>query len=308
LVENSDAVDCDPVTFDGSSERYEIIAESIRYSDKLVGSRGLTGTIHKIKNHLRSGTRVVTGQILLEVGPNELAAWLPRILGNAAAGTTYTTSTTFSTRPFDIFVRRDQGDAYYRNCVVNAATLRSRSSIGNGEQQVMTLMLDILGFEEHLDQTWPVTEPALPTSNRLYWLHGDGKLTLAGTEYYFDAFNLTVNNNLIPYTRNHLQLTCLQSGGQHINLSMPTPLTAAAYTAYYETRFEGAAVVSFLGTKNLTGVTPGSAYNTTITMSNVIQERKTPSTSGMGEIPLVLDLEAYRSGTTEPISIVNAIT
>ena len=45
-----------------------------------------------------------------------------------------------------------------------------------------------------------------------------------------------------------------------------------------------------------------------ITLPDLRQTRVTPATGGPGEIPLSLDLEAYRVGgasPTEPISIVN---
>ena len=85
LVEESDLTNCNPATFSDSSERYEILNESIRFTDVLLGGNGLTGTIDKIGNHTRHGARVVVGEFSLEVGPYELAKWLPRILGKAGA-------------------------------------------------------------------------------------------------------------------------------------------------------------------------------------------------------------------------------
>lgn len=326
--------DCPPATFDASSERYEIISETIRYTDNLVGSRGLTGTIHKIKNHLRSGVRIVYGQILMEVGPYELINWMPRVLGSPASAVTgagtdasplvVTTTGVFNLRPFDIMLSRDIVDGsgdnvaqIYRHCGVNRAMFRTRASVGdNQEDQVMQMMLDIIGYEEHVyvDDTappyhlWPDPGPSLPTDLRLYWLHGDGRLYLdapaASTEYYYDALNLSINNNLRPYTRNFNRVTCLQSGGQHIRLQMPTPLELTnSYAEAYAERFEGEIDLDFLGTKNLTDYDPEDKYKTLFNFPKVIQERKTPNTSGRGEIPLWLDFEAYREDTTEPITV-----
>ena len=310
LVEESDLANCNPATFDTSSERYEILSESIRFTDNLLGGNGLTGTIDKIGNHTRHGARVVVGEFSLEVGPYELDNWLPRILGKAASGSTFTTDETFDLLPFDIMLKRDQGTVTYRRCSVSAATLTSTASIG-GAEQVTRLTLRVLGYEEH-DTTYPATPPSLPTEERLYWLLGDGKLEMTPeggslTEYYFDAFSLRIDNNLTPKTRNFLSVTCVQTNGRQIRLRVRTPYTSSSHTNLYINDFKGQGVLSFLGSKN---PEVPSAYSTVITLPELRQTRITPNTAGRGEIPLSLDLEAYRSasasGTIEPITITNA--
>ena len=314
LVEDSDIVgDYDPATFDSNSERYEFLRETITYSDVLLGGNGITGGIDPIAAHLRSGTRIVHGQIFMEVGPVELSAWLPRIFGNTDTPPTFTTAETFDLTPFDLFIRRDQGDSLYRHCAVNSAAFRCRASI-EGEEQVMQMMLDIIGYQEHGAETWPVTEPALPSSNELYWLLGDGKLSLdvdgdatlqADEEYYFDAFNLLIDNNLVPQTRNFLRVTCLQSRGRKIRLQVSTPYMSSTHTDLYISRFDGKGQLNFLGTKNLSG-TSESTYTTTIDFPRLVQTRRTPNVSGPGEIPLSLDLEAFRTSSAEPITVTNS--
>ena len=294
---------CDPATFDANSTRFEILDENVQYKDKLLGGNGLTGGVDPIGAHIRSGTRIVHGRILLEVGPYELDWWLPRILGNANVGDTFETDEVYNLMPFDLMMKRDQGTVIYRHCSVNQAVFRSRASI-EGDEQIMQLGVDIIGYEEH-DATYPVSEPTLPANDRLYWLLGDGALTLDSTEYYFDAFNLAINNNLLPQTRNFLNITCLQSQGRSIKLQVSTPYTSDSHTDLYISRFDGPGVLNFLGTKNLTG-TP-SGYVTTFTFARLIQTRQTPATRGHGEIPLSLDLEAFRTSVAEPIVVTNTI-
>ena len=308
LVEDSNT-DCTPVTFSSSSERYEILSENIRYTDTLLGGEGLTGTIDTIGNHLRHGTRVVAGSIVMEVGPYELDHWLPRILGNAAAGTSFTTDETFDLLPFDIIIKRDQGVAQYRQCSVSSATFTSTASIG-GQGQVMRMTLQIIGHEEH-DGGWPATPPALPTAERLYWLLGDGKLEMTQTggsqvEYYFDSFSLRIDNNLQPKTRNFLKVVCIQSTGRQIRLRVRTPYTTASHTNLYINDFKGSGILSFLGGQaNHNNMEVDALYTTVMTLADLRQTRITPNTSGPAEIPLSLDLEAYRTGSSEPIAITN---
>lgn len=310
-VEDSDTTNYLPATFDSNSERYEILNEDVQYTDLTLGGNGLTGGLDPIINHLRSGTRIVYGDILMEVGPYELEKWLPRILGNPPDGNTFTTAETFDLTPFDILMKRDQATLHYRHCAVNRAVLRSRATI-DGDEQIMQLMMSVIGYEEHSTTSWPEPEPPLPDGNRLYWLHGDGKLTLptgtsdAQEEYYFDAFNLMIDNNLLPMTRNFLEITCLRSLGRRIRLQVSTPYTTTSHSKLYVSKVDRAqGVLSFLGTKNLSGTTE-EPYTTIFTFPNLFQTRRTPSTRGHGEIPLSVDLQAYRNGTTEPISVENS--
>ena len=320
LVEGSNT-DCTPVVFSNTSERYEILSENIRYTDTLLGGEGLTGTIDTIGNHLRHGTRVVAGSIVMEVGPYELDHWLPRILGNPSAGPTFATDETFDLQPFDVIIKRDQGVAQYRQCSVSSATFTSTASIG-GQGQVMRMTLQIIGHEEHdvgsenPSAGWPSTPPALPTTERLYWLLGDGKLQMtpatgedgAGVqvEYYFDSFSLRIDNNLQPKTRNFLKVVCIQSTGRQIRLRVRTPYTTASHSNLYINDFKGSGVLSFLGGQaNHNNLEVDTLYTTVMTLADLRQTRITPNTSGPAEIPLSLDLEAYRTSTAEPISIAN---
>lgn len=309
-VENSDLVNCNPATFDANSERYEILAENIRYTDTLLGGNGLTGTIDSIGNHLRHGARVVAGSFTMEVGPHDLTYWLPRIFGNAAAGTTFATDETFDLKPFDIMLKRDQGTVTYRRCSVASATFTSTASIG-GQSQVMRMTLQILGHEEH-DTTWPDPGPSLPTSERLYWLLGDGKLEVtpdggSQTEYYFDSFSLRIDNNLVPKLRNFLKVTCIQTNGRQIRLRVRTPYTATSHSNLYINDFQGSGLLSFVGSMaNHNNDEVPSTYSTVVTLPDLRQTRRTPATQGREEIPLTLDLEAYRTSSAEPITVVNA--
>lgn len=303
LVENSNTSDpCDVAVFNANSERYEILAENIRYTDVLLGGNGLTGTIDRTGIHTRHGARVVTGQFTLEVGPYEIASWFPRILG----GSELSTAETFNLNPFDIMLKRDQGTVIYRHCGVRSAVLNAASSV-SGPEQVLRLTIDILGFEEH-SATYPDPAPVLPSTDRLYWLIGDGQLLLNPTngsqgEYYFDSFSLRIDNNLTPILRNFLNVTALQSRGREITLRASTPYTAASHTALYIDYFEGSGILQFLASKS--DETP-LTYSTVINLNDLRSTRRTPNATGPGEIPLFLDMKAHRQGSTEPLTMTNA--
>ena len=318
-VEPSDvSPPCDPAVFDDNSERYEILSERIVYVDNVVGSRGLTGTLDPIANHLRPGARVVMGQMLMEVGPYELANWLPRILGNDASGTTYTTTTDHELKPFDVLIKRDINTLLYRHCVVSSAMFQGREgTLDNPEQQVVRMGLSFIGVEEHCLDTavtpaplaWPDPEPSLPVDQRLFWLHGDSQLEMdnpTATAYPIDAFNLMIDNKLVYKTRNTLRVNTMRSSGREIRLQTPTPYTADTHSKYYCDRFDGRGRLHFKGTKNLAGGAEED-WITQFEFPRLYQTLKTPTAAGRGEMPLALDLTAYRTATTEPIIITNQL-
>ena len=305
LVEDSDVVDpCVVATFDDQSERYEILSENIRYTDTLLGGSGLTGTIDKVGVHTRHGARIVTGQVTMEVGPYELEKWLPRIMLKDGPSP-FTMDETADLNPFDIMLKRDQGTVIYRHCAVRGAVFNAVASIG-GNEQVMRMTLDILGYEEH-DATYPATPPDLPSSPRLYWLLGDGKLTLdtptVNTEYYFDSFSLRIDNGLTPLLRNFLRTTCIQSRGRDVTLRLRSPYTSGSHSNLYISDYSGECVLNFLGTKN---DEVDNLYVTTFTFPEVHQIRRTPSTRGPGEIPLAVDFTAYRTSSAGPLTVTNS--
>ena len=311
LVEDSILTgDCPPATFDSESYRQEFLTENIQYTDTVLGGSGLTGTVDPIYAHLRPGTRMVFGRLVMEAGPNELAFWLPKILGNPASGTTYTTNETFDAAPVDIMMNRDQGTVIYRHMVPNRALLSARASIG-GAEQVVQLAIDFIGYEEH-DAVWPDPAPSLPETEHLFWLLGDAKLELdtnnpgPADEYYFDAFNFMVDNNLLPQTRNFLRITCLQSRGRKFRLQASIPYTSDSHSLLYINNLPketGQGVLNFLGTKNLTGE-DGENYVSTFTFPKLFQTRRTPSVRGPGDIPLLVDFMAYRTPSNEPLTAI----
>lgn len=314
-VKTSNVSTCVPATFDASSERYEILNENIRYTDTVVGSNGLTGTLDRIANHLRTGTRILFGRVVMEVGPNELVNWLPRILGNDAAGTTYSTAPDHTLKPFDLLLQRDYGTVIARHCIVARALFQGRAASENDpDVQVVRMALDIVGIEEH-DASWPDPGPSLPTTDRLFWLFGDSVLKLDitaldsvnPTVLPIDAFNLLIDNNLQYKTRNSLKVSHMRAGERVIRLQVPTPYTEDTHDELYIKRFDGTGRLELRGDKNLAGETE-EPWLTRFEFARLFQQRQTPATRGRGEIPLSLDLTAYRTHDTEPLIVTNKLT
>lgn len=287
--------------FDDEAERYNILGENVGYPENLVGDNGLTGFLERFAYQIREGVRFVAGTFLMEMGPYELSKWLPRFLRKAGSGTTYTTGD--ESLPFDMLFLRDQGIARYNSCEVARVLLRSASRLDGGEEQILQALVTVIGKTEETDDEWPDPEPTVADLAEPFWLIGDSTFTLNGQEYPIDAFNLLIDNNLVPIARNSLTVQCLRSAGRDIRLQMPTPLTTASYNALYRNRFDGPGVLKFDAAKNLTPET----YHSTFTFTRLIQTRQTPSTRGRVEIPLSLDLSAYRTLADTSLTVTNTL-
>ena len=222
---------------------------------------------------------------------------MPYILGGSAM------AKIFDPPFFDLLIKRDRGSAIYRRCAVNRAVIRSRATV-DGDEQVMQLLISVVGHEEHPGGEVPVSV----FNDKPYWLHGDGILSIDGRndkdgQIYFDAFNLMINNNLAPQTRNHLKVTCIRSMKRSVRLQCSVPLTESSFGNFVfgeEKRISGS--LSFLGSKNLND-TEYAGYRTVFSFPNLYQTRRTPSTRGHGEIPLSLDFQAFRDGEESPMSV-----
>ena len=82
------------------------------------------------------------------------------------------------------------------------------------------------------------------------------------------------------------------------------------HSNFYIDDFKGSGTLSFLGSQqNHNNMEVPATYQTIFTFADLRQTRITPSTNGRGEIPLSLDMEAYRVGGTnaaEPLVVTNA--
>lgn len=288
--------------FDQSSERYNILGENVGYPENLVGDNGLTGFLEKFANQLREGVRFVAGTFLMEMGPYELSQWLPRILRKQASGDTYETGD--ESLPFDMLFVRDQGIARYNGCEVARALFRSASRLDGGEEQILQVLITVIGRNEVITGVeWPSPEPTVADLAEPFWMISDTTFELGDDEYPIDAFNLLIDNNLQPLARNSPFLTCIRSNGRDIRLQVPTPLTTSSYEALYENRYDGPGVLKFDALKNLAP----ESYESTFAFTRLVQQRQTPSTRGRAEIPLSLDLTAYRTVSQPALIVTNTL-
>ena len=304
MTSSNESDPCAAKDFEGDGQMYEILYENIQYTDANVGGRGLTGSVDSLKSHVRPGARQVQGSVVLEVGPRQIGDFANAMLGNGDSPST--TKAEVDVVPFDILMDREGGAYVYRHCAVSSWILRGQPATARDpDAQIITLQLNFVGIEEE-SSSWPVSSPSASAADDPYWLFGDATYSM-GSEYPLLNFALMGDLGIRAQYRNFLKPSCLRSFGRSFRFVGDIPYTSTSDAAAYASQYEGTVSLQFDGSKNLTGGF-GEGSDTTFTLNNCVQTRKTPNARGKGEIPHKIDLMAYRvSGGSEPLTISNTI-
>jgi hypothetical protein len=299
-----------PTTFDASSERYNILAETLSVKKFLQGRRQIVGDLSTYDGALRGKTYLVTGALVMNASPKNLHAWLPRALWNApgtsGGASTYTIGNSPNDFLFDVLVSRENATFRYTDCRVARLVLRSETAAAQEEnEELVELIVYIMGVDEDPDAAddWPDPEPALQlTGAYVPYAHWEtsGAFQLDSNVTSYDEFNLDINNKLYPLFRNSKTPGCFRSTGREITLGMRTPLNSTTIAMANDIHDVGEAA-QFVFTHT---ATPGCSM--TINIPRVRNMYETPVTRNKGEIPMQLNLEATRiDGATPEINIIN---
>lgn len=289
--------------FTAPTDREELLVENLTYSDSVVGGRGITGWIDPVSIKLRNGQRLVSGGLVMEIGPHQLAPWLKAIVGNAAApsNNTHTTKDKWEAYPIDIALERDQVAHGYRYCVVQRAVIRGRSDPESEQGQIVQLALSFLGVEESTITFPPLLN--LSSVAKYPWLLGDTEFSYNSKTCPLISFDITIDNQLQPLFRNRLTPGCFRTTGRRITMDVAVPYDSVSYSDFmYDNTTDREAKLTFKST-NLPAA--ASAYSTVITMPNTRRLAHRHNTSSKSEVPLELKLGAFIRGSTAAMTILN---
>lgn len=286
--------------FKAATTQMEILGENLQYSDQIIGGMGITGSINQVTNHLRQGQRMVSGGLVTEIGPVQLAPWIRALCGNTAANET---KDSWDAVPFDFTIKRDKVTHGYRYCVIQSAVIRCRSvDLGaEGEQQIMQMALNFFGVEENAAATWPSI--TLPAAASLFWIMADSNLAVGSDDFDILGFDLTIRNRIQPLFRNQMNPGCFRCLGRDITLEVQVPYSTGSATALFGDNDTNLEVALELASSNMP--TAFAAYATTITLPTCRRVEKAASTRGKGEIPLVATFRSYEDDGDPTMTITN---
>lgn len=288
-----------------ATRREEILTETLVYSDSVVGGRGITGWVDPASLKLRNGQRLVSGGLIMEIGPNQVTPWANAIVGNTAApiSNVWTMKPKWDAIPHDLSFERDLIDHGYRHCVLQSAVFRGRSDPNNQQGQIVQMALSFLGVEQE-DIVFP-DALALPTATEYPWLVGDSRFLYEDETLTLESFDLTIDNQIKPLFRNRLTPGCFRSLGRKIELDIATPFNGTSETALLHDNTEDkAATLSFVS-NNLPAAFSDNSTIFTFPQTRRIAHRHT--TSSKDEILLQVKLQAFIKGTSPAMTLTNVI-
>jgi hypothetical protein len=275
---------------------FVFVSESIAKRGVIIERVGLRGSRSHQADDTRVGPYTVGGQLVLEPTPEDLAAWLPRILGADPSGTTYSLAETLPS--FTLSVDRVAKVFTYAGCKVNRAVFQG------AQGGLLRLTLDIVAQSESVAAAG--TFPSLTLGVTQPYIFSDLALTLASAAREVKQFDLTIDNGLITDRfMNSLVIVSAPEGDRTISLRT-MHAWAAANTDLYAQALAGAA--GSLQLTNALGGTPPTGYQTTFSFATLQVPARSPVVPGRQEFFLNLDMVARKVGSTAELTVTHDST
>lgn len=282
------------------NERFVFDSESIAKRGVILARDGIRGTRAAQSEDTREGPYAVAGTVVMRPTPEDLAIWLPRILGGTPAGTSYTLAETLPS--FSMSIDRVAKVFSYVGCKVNVA--RFTGSSGG----MLTLAMDIIAQKEGGIDGTTFTEgapedaasfPTLsPSITQPYMFH-DLVLTLQSAAREVQEFELVIDNGLVADRfHNSKTIIDLPEGVRAISLRTQHDYNAAN-VALYNQALAGAA-----GTMVFTN----GGYSTTFTFGRLQVPAESPVVGGNGPVPLTLNMISRKVTTTMELAVTHDST
>lgn len=277
----------DTGTFDGSSDRFLAVSESLRRVRSIGPTQITRGTTSQYADCVRERPSFVRGTLVLEPTVNVLQNWMPKIIG--AGGVSNEIAT------FNMLIHRENGVFSLSDCVVNTAVISNATLSGQDGEEIATLAIEILGKLES-NGTWPDPEPGL-VSGQTYGI-SDASLTLDSTTRQFRRFKLTINNRRYPSGfHSSLSPLCWRSRGREIFLETENPFSSSMLTLS-----QGMTDTPVSGSISLAG--GGSA---TFGFPALRNNYSAPTVQNRGPVFLPLRMQAFRTDSESEMSFTSLV-
>jgi hypothetical protein len=287
-------------TFDASSNPMDFLYETVQKQQRVVGGNGITGTRSESVERARPGCYLVSGRIAMQPGPADYDHLLPRILGAAENSDVFNLAETLPS--YSLLVDKVGSIFRFDGCKTNRAILRGTAGPGDEDQELLELILEVMGQTETAGATWVGTIPALGTAaNRSPYTFYEGTFKVNTVSYEIKQFVLVVDNMLQPRWVNSVTPTEICPRGRKITLITDNPFTATEYAALYGNANAIAGIVGELKFTN-------GNMSATLAMPGLQWADQTPVVKGKQEIPLTLEFSVRKKSTTAELTWTNDST
>ena len=268
------------------TQRFEFVSESVGKRGTIIETGGIRGTRSHSKERTRVGPYSVGGTIVMEPSPEELAIWLPRILGTAASGTTYALAETLPT--FVLVVDRVTKVFTYEGCKVASATFGFRKGVA------MSLSMNIIGTTESIGNAGTFPSLSLGTTGPFTLTDTSGAVTILSVVRPVFDFEVTIDNGAVA--DRHLNATTVSQipiTDRVITLRSTHPYSSDETDLYDQAITGGAGTI----------VATYAGYSLTFAFANLQAPAEAPTVGSKGEILLSLNSIAKQSGATKELIV-----
>lgn len=272
------------------AEAYEFVSESLRNSNEILDTNGITGSRSHKSERTRFGLNRISGGIQFNPSPAMLVNLLPRILGANASGTTFALADTLPT--FDVLVDRVAQRWVYGGCYVNSATFKGAPG------QLLTLDLDLRGKTASKSATaFPsITNPVDPP---YVFEDFSGAFTLVGSARQVTSVEITINNALEVRHAGSVDASIIAPTDRLVTVKLTTPWTSDESDLHGQALTGSAA--TFIATNGGYSLTFAFAALQFPDQDPVVAQRN-------GEIVFELMGTARMSGSTKELIVTNDST
>ena len=282
-----------PHTFDASSEPYDFLYESMQKTPRIIGGTGIRGTREQSQERTQYGAYTVGGRIAMNIDKLMLDLWLPRILGANESVDVFALAESLPS--FGVLIDRVTQTFEYKDCVVDKAIIHGKAGPGNGDPDLLELILEIVGKDEATGTSYPSLTLSTDSDSRPY-VHHQGVFTFASAAREIKEFWLLIDNHIQPRWVNSQTATALCPRDRSIVFRGIAPYDSGSSNLYAQ------AITGAAGTI----VWTGSGVTLTFTFGCLQAPIQSPVVRGKTEIDMEINLIARKTGSTASLSVTNA--
>lgn len=290
-----------------AGRQFSFQACTLRKHGRQVLAQAITGSRSARAERLRTGPYSVIGSIVLNVSPGDLDFLLPLILG-ADEVATDTFGLAEGLQEFAVALDTEQDVFIFTDCKVDTCVIRGQQPglMERAEPDLLTMELRLIGKTYSDGNSWPASVPAIDhDAEEAPYILADFSSSLdvdTGSAVTATpmSFAFVIRNFLQARFVNSLTATNICPAAiRQVGIRVRTPWNGD-HSQLLEPDLDPG------GTSTIT-LTNG-AYSTTFTFARITSPNISPVVGNRSELFLDRDFRAYKSGSTDELSIVNDVT
>lgn len=276
-----------PYSFDASSERLEILSETLQAKTADTITDGIQGERSELAQNQCVLSTTVGGEIRLQPSPADFDLLLPRILGGAESSDQFLPANALPA--FGILIDRGEAIYQYKNCLIDRAMLSGRKG------RPIELAITVRATQETTAESFPTLSLATAEASAPY-LFQQAELNIDGDVWEMFDFELVIENRLTARFVNSVSATSFLPGVRRVSLRATLPLNSET-----ESRFADQSLAEVAGSLAF----QSGDRSTSFAFPELFGRSLSPTAKTPGETKLPLDLVALKGESSEQLVVTN---